>query len=62
MGGGVAGAREREKMCVCVRVCVCVCVCVCDRERQDTGKQGERNTVGVVWLIELFLKFERGKE
>ena len=58
MGGGVAGAREREKMCVCV----CVCVCVCDRERQDTGKQGERNTVGVVWLIELFLKFERGKE
>ena len=56
MGGGVAGAREREKMCVCV------CVCVCDRERQDTGKQGERNTVGVVWLIELFLKFERGKE
>ena len=43
MGGGIAGEREREKMCVCV--------CVFDRERQDTGKWGERNTVGVVWLI-----------
>ena len=60
MSGGIAGEREREKMCACV------CVCVCDRERQDTGKWGERNTVGVVWLIwlliELFLKFEEGNE
>ena len=64
MSGGIAGEREREKMCACV--CVCVCVCVWDRERQDTGKWGERNTVGVVWLIwlliELFLKCEEGNE